>query len=190
MKKEDKSYLLEYMNHTKNIIDKLDLDLLYKISHMIETSINKGYNIYTIGNGGSASIASHFATDIVHTLHGNARCLSDGSGLITAIGNDISFEDVFSKQLNTIEMLSSTNGLLIAFSCSGKSPNIIKAIETAYDMAVDSILISGGCPVQELADIHYMVPAINAFSLEGVFSVICHALVSYIRGSDYELPVY
>ena len=187
MKEKDKLYLLGYMNHTKNVIDKLDLDSLYKISHMIGTSINLGYNIYTIGNGGSASIASHFTTDIVHILHGNARCLSDNSGLVTAIGNDISFEDVFSKQLRILENLSSTDGLLIAFSCSGKSPNIIKAIETAYDMAVDSILISGVCPVQELADIHYMVPAINAFPLEGMFSVICHAIVSHIRENDYHV---
>lgn len=89
--------------------------------------IEKAYNIYLIGNGGSASTAEHFATDLVKKGY-RAVALSSNTALITMIANDYGYNRVFEKQLR---LFADSSDLLITISCSGKSENILVAINEA-----------------------------------------------------------
>lgn len=177
----NKTYIRDYLKHLEEILWKVDLDELYEIIDKIEYAIENDHKIYTMGNGGSASIASHFAVDLVHSLNANARSLSDNIGLITAIGNDDGFENIFSKQVEIISMSDNDDTLLIAFSCSGESSNIIKALEMAYDSGIDIIFISGVRSELDSIDSHLIIPSYNPYIVESIFSTLCHSIISYIR---------
>ncbi len=101
---------------------------------MIQYSFESGKKIITCGNGGSASTASHYITDwnkMVNLATGKkfrGVSLCDNVGLITAYGNDLSYDDVFAGQ---IDALMDEGDLLVAVSGSGNSPNVLKAVEAA-----------------------------------------------------------
>lgn len=82
--------------------------------------------VWIAGNGGSASTAEHFANDLVKK--GKGAVALTNSSIITMIGNDYGFDQVFSRQL---EALASPKDLFIAISCSGTSPNMLQAVKTA-----------------------------------------------------------
>lgn len=181
-------YIPGFVNKHIEVMNKTSLDDVYKAVKLIKKATNEGHRIYTIGNGGSALIASHLATDLLHNANADARCLSDNIGTVTAIGNDNGFEQIFSRQLGIVEKYSTTDALLVAFSCSGTSVNVLKAVEKAYDFALDIVLITGVCLNNDLADVHIKIPSANVFVIEGVFSVLSHSIISYLRKNDYDTP--
>ena len=105
----------------------------------LEDLKKSGGVLYFIGNGASASIASHFALDYFKTAQIKTNTFNDMSAL-TAIGNDISFDDVFSFP---ISQLITKNDILCTVSSSGNSPNIIKGIEAALKQEAFVITLSG-----------------------------------------------
>jgi D-sedoheptulose 7-phosphate isomerase len=119
--------------HTR-LAKQLNTDSFQKGIDMINAAFDAGKKIITCGNGGSASTASHYITDwnkMVNLATGKkfrGVSLCDNVGLITAYGNDLSYADVFSGQVDT---LMDEGDLLVAVSGSGNSPNVIKAIEAA-----------------------------------------------------------
>lgn len=106
--------------------------------YLLRTKENHGC-VYVIGNGGSAGIASHFCTDLLKTLKIPAATLVD-SNLLTCIGNDLGYEQIFSHQL---DVLMSKNDLLVAISSSGKSQNILNAADIAKAKEAALITLSG-----------------------------------------------
>jgi D-sedoheptulose 7-phosphate isomerase len=98
-----------------------------------------GNKLMFVGNGGSASIASHMATD--YSKNGNLRALAfnDGAAL-TCLGNDLGYPQVFSRQ---IEMHSRAGDMLVAISSSGRSPNILNAVEAARAIGCWVLSLSG-----------------------------------------------
>lgn len=111
--------------------------------------IKEARRVYVIGNGGSAANASHIANDLV--LAGiKAHSLTDVS-VITCIGNDFGYENIFSRQ---VELFCEPGDLLIALSGSGNSPNILKALESAKSKGVKTLAILGyqGGKARGLAD--------------------------------------
>jgi D-sedoheptulose 7-phosphate isomerase len=124
------SYLAAHTQLAKQI----NTDAFQKGIDIVNSAFGAGKKIITCGNGGSASTASHYITDwnkMVNLSTGKkfrGVCLCDNVGLITAYGNDLSYEDVFAGQ---IDALMDEGDLLVAVSGSGSSPNVIKAIEAA-----------------------------------------------------------
>jgi len=156
------------------------------INLIIETSNSSG-NIWVIGNGGSSSTSSHFVTDLSrckNTVSEPIRSVSlcDNSALITAIGNDFSFEEIFSKQLGN---LIRPEDLLIAISASGNSGNIIKAIEFAKAKFVKTVAITGfnGGVAREICDysVHVSTSIGDYGVAEDSHSIICHFISSRLR---------
>lgn len=96
--------------------------------------IREARQVYICGNGGSASTSEHFATDLVKKGF-NAFALSSNSSIITMIGNDYGFDQIYSKQL---EAFGKPDDLLIAISCSGTSPNVVRALEEAREKGIKS----------------------------------------------------
>lgn len=130
-----KEAMKKYIDLEIEIMNKLDLDELNDAANAIVECRDRGGIIYTMGNGGSAATASHFVCDFAKGLSdeiGGAKflfeCLSDNTPIVMAIANDISYDDVFSFQL---EKRLKPDDLIIAISGSGNSKNIIKAVEYA-----------------------------------------------------------
>lgn len=145
------------------------------------------FNIFTCGNGASASIAQHLACDYTKgsyskefNLGPKVISLSDNVPLITAIGNDISFDEIYSYQLRRLAQTADT---LFVISSSGQSPNIIKTIEAAKDIGITTIAMTGfnGGRVKELADINIHVKTDEYELTEDCHSFIMQSMAKMIR---------
>jgi D-sedoheptulose 7-phosphate isomerase len=123
-----------YLAAHQQLSQKLNTEIFQRGIEMIQYSFESGKKIITCGNGGSASTASHYITDwnkMVNLATGKkfrGVSLCDNVGLITAYGNDLSYDDVFAGQ---IDALMDEGDLLVAVSGSGNSPNVLKAVEAA-----------------------------------------------------------
>ena len=167
-----------------NSVSKMELDNAVKIIY--ETTKHSG-QIWLIGNGGSAATASHFATDLSRCTGENrqpikAISLCDNLGLVTAIGNDFSFDDIFIKQLQN---LGKAGDLLISISASGNSKNLIKAVEfaNAYSISTLSFVgFDGGILIKLSENPIYVKTDIGDYGIaEDCHSIICHYISSQLR---------
>ena len=136
------NFLLEIINDRSNFFSKLFNDkkehIIYSaisISNAIERTHKSRGKIIIFGNGGSNAQASHFATELIVRFKGESKrppiaaiSISSDPSVITAAGNDFSFDEIFARQLNS---LLNENDCVIAFSTSGKSPNVINGIYEA-----------------------------------------------------------
>jgi D-sedoheptulose 7-phosphate isomerase len=148
---------------------------------------NNGH-IYVIGNGGSAATASHFVNDLTKLVWDqtevevNVRCLSDNVPLITALANDIAYDEIFAWQL---ARCFTCDDVLIAFSGSGNSPNIIKAIEVANEVFSALTIGIGGRDGGEMCrttDYSLIVSDNSMQIIEDVHLAISHSLCTDIIG--------
>lgn len=146
----------------------------------------RGATLYLVGNGGSAATASHFACDLSKgtRLPGVSRfravALTDNVPLMTAWGNDASFDQVFAEQLIP---LVRPGDLLLAISASGSSPNVLEAVRAAQNGGATTMAWTGptGGAAAELADIVIRVPATTIEQVEDVHMVLAHALTVFVR---------
>lgn len=176
----------KYIDREIEIMSKLDLDELNDAANAILECRDRGGIIYTMGNGGSAATASHFVCDFVKGLSdetGGAKflfeCLSDNTPIVMAIANDISYDDVFSFQL---EKKLKPDDLVIAISGSGNSKNIIKAVEYAKSVGTKVIGVTGykGGKLIEMAD-HKMHADIEDMQIvEDIHIMFDHMLLRVI----------
>ena len=147
------------------------------IAHAAEIIRNtklSNHTIYTIGNGGSASTAAHICNDLTKKDI-NAICLSSNISTITAIGNDMSFDNIFSFQ---VESFMKKGDVLIAFSTSGESKNILKALESARKKHLQTISITGfdGGNAKLISDYNINVKSDNIQIIEDIHLCISHIL--------------
>ncbi len=142
-----------------------------------------GNKLIFVGNGGSATIASHMATDL--SKNGNLRTLAlNDSSILTCLANDYGFEHVFAKQ---IEFYGARGDLVVAISSSGKSPNILNAVKAARTMGCGIVTLSGFAsdnPLRSLGDVNlYLKSDLYGF-VEMGHLVLCHAIVDYSMERD------
>ncbi len=127
--------------------------LLLTHSMLLNTKENQGI-VYSIGNGGSAGIVSHFSIDLLNILKIPSHTLYDSS-MMTCIANDYGYEHVFSNPLKT---LANSKDLLIAMSSSGSSPNILNAVKVAKEKHMPVITFSGfesSNPLRHMGEVNY-----------------------------------
>lgn len=132
--------------------------------------------IYVIGNGGSAGIASHFSNDLMKALKISSQTLYD-SNLMTCLSNDIGYEHVFSYPL---ERLLKAEDLLVAISSSGKSPNILKAVEVATNKNIPVITLSGFLqdnPLRKLGHLNFWINACDYGLVEIAHFFFLHSII-------------
>lgn len=151
---DTKSKLISDDNFISNVQQAVD--------YCVET-IKKGNTIFFCGNGGSAADAQHISAELTGRFKNDRKPLSGivlGSNFssLTAIGNDYNFEDVFSRELNG---LGKEGDLLIAYTTSGKSKNVIKALETSKKLNINTIVMVGknSNEVSPLADVIISIPS-------------------------------
>jgi phosphoheptose isomerase len=147
-----------------------------------------GKRVFSCGNGGSAAIANHLQCD--HTK--NVRAATDlaprvqslcaNVELLTAIANDIAYDNIFAYQLQS---LSEPGDVLIAVTSSGRSPNIVGALAWARDNGLRTIALTGfsGGDARNLADVTIHVEAANYGIVEDLHQAIMHALAQFARQS-------
>ncbi|MGN1167595.1 MAG: SIS domain-containing protein [Lachnospiraceae bacterium] len=152
----------EYFEREKDVITNLNYSEIADAVDAIKQAYEREANIYVFGNGGSSATASHLVCDfnkgICEKLDKkfNLICLCDNTPVLTAIANDISYDEVFSFQLkNKLRK----EDLIIAISGSGNSKNVIKAVEYAKQIGTKIVGITGysGGTLREMADYHMHV---------------------------------
>lgn len=154
-----KEKIKAYLGREIQAIQNLNLNDIETAVKAIMAAYEREATIYIFGNGGSAATASHFVCDFNKGIcekkekKFNLVCLSDNTPMLTAIANDISYEDVFYFQL--VHKLKETD-LVIGISGSGNSRNVIKAVDYAKSIGTPVVGITGyhGGKLKELADYH------------------------------------
>ena len=144
--------------------------------------------IFLVGNGGSASAASHFGQDLakgtLSSMSATRRFrvipLTDNIGFITALANDEGYESIFEQQLRN---LAREGDLLVAISGSGNSPNVLRAVEYAHSIGMTTIGITGfdGGKLRTLAKESVHVPIDDMGMCEAVHGVVFHAAMCFLR---------
>ena len=176
----------DYFERISEALSKTDISKLVEIGRHITETKKTGRRIFTAGNGGSAATASHFCNDLIKGCRVNgqpgfrATCLCDAMPVLTCLANDFSYDDVFAIELQTF---AEKGDLLIVFSGSGNSPNILRGIECAQELGL-FVIGFGGCSggkMEALCDICLVAPTWNMEELEDLHLCYCHALVTEIR---------
>jgi D-sedoheptulose 7-phosphate isomerase len=181
---ESNGYLYGYVKRVRAALEALPLAEVEASADVLARGAAEGRHIFVIGNGGSATTASHLASDLVRLSSGDrpvrATCLSDSPALLTALANDHGYEHVFARQL---ERLLQPGDVLVALSTSGRSPNIIRAIERTHELGGMAVALLGGDggPAADLADHAVIVPAVEPELVEDVHLLLTHALAGYAR---------
>ena len=161
-------------------------EIITKITNLLIKTRDKGKNIYVMGNGGSGSTASHFVSDLLKTAitKGNKRfsaiSLVDNIPVLLAWSNDSSYEEIFVEQLRN---LLSKGDVVIAFSGSGKSKNVIKAFKFAKKKGAYCIGFTGmnGGYFPKLSDICCIVKNNDMLIIESAHLALCHCIINTIR---------
>jgi D-sedoheptulose 7-phosphate isomerase len=176
-----------YSSRVNSVLNQVNLNELENALRVILNTSKIGGRVWLIGNGGSAATSSHFATDLSRCTNEygqplKAISLCDNTGLITAIGNDFTFEDIFIKQLQN---LGEKGDLLISISASGNSINLIKAVEFAKTCSISTLSFVGfdGGVLKKLSDNSiYVQTDIGDYGVaEDCHSIICHYISSKFR---------
>ena len=176
----------QYFVYLSELIDSMDLDV-ENLSNEIIKCIESGNSIWIMGNGGSASTAEHFETDLSFVRMGvdfpkvKVAALSSNTSLITAIANDIGYENIFSHQLHRKAI---AGDICIFISASGNSPNLLKAAQASKDLQLVSIGLlgfDGGKLANEVNHLAIVRTEIGKYGpVEDMHLAICHELTSLI----------
>lgn len=145
----------------------------------------RGGRLYIAGNGGSAADAQHLAAEFVSKLARDrgplpAEALTVDSSILTAIGNDYGFENIFSRQL---EGKAGPQDLFLGITTSGKSPNILKALEYCHACGIPSIVFSGhdGGLAKTMADFCIVAPGQATSTIQELHIILAHTLCECVE---------
>jgi phosphoheptose isomerase len=182
------SYFEAYAANSARAVSSVDPAALDKAADILINAYTLGQTVFACGNGGSAAIANHLQCDHLKgirtatDLAPRVVSLSSNIELITAIANDLGYENVFSYQLQS---QSSAGDVLMAISSSGSSPNIVRALTWARDHDLRTIALTGfsGGEAMTIADVAIHVSGANYGVVEDLHQAIMHTLAQYIRHS-------
>jgi len=182
------SFATNYLNNLHTLMKTINLDELDKMKSHIQNQHKSNSRIYIIGNGGSASTASHMANDLGTGLKRrdilslDVLSLCDNTSISTALANDIGYDNIFYMQLKDI---LKPNDTIIAISCSGNSPNIVKAVEYGKDVGSTIISLTGfsGGKLKNTSDIniHFETSDTDYGLVEDAHMIVNHMLYSYFN---------
>ncbi|MCK5894090.1 MAG: phosphoheptose isomerase [Endozoicomonadaceae bacterium] len=164
--------------------------LIAQASELIVNALMNENKILSCGNGGSAADAQHFSSEMLNRFERErpslpAISLTTDSSVLTSIANDYSYNEVFARQ---IRALGQTEDILLAISTSGKSPNIVQAVQAAHDREMTVIALTGkdGSNMARLLhseDIEIRVPSTVTARIQEVHLLVIHCLCDLIDES-------
>tara|TARA_B100000902_G_C27321799_1_gene925182 strand:- start:2658 stop:3293 length:636 start_codon:yes stop_codon:yes gene_type:complete len=181
-------FFQDYFNTLSKLINGIDKNLIKKIYKILDNVIKKKGNIFVAGNGGSASIANHFMCDFNKGVKISSQkkvfpkviSLSNSVELITAIANDINYEEIFTSQ---IENYLNKDDCIFLISSSGTSANILKLIKYCKNKKVKIILLTGFLSKKNKykLNVHIDIGCKNYGITEDIFSSIMHMISQYMK---------
>jgi D-sedoheptulose 7-phosphate isomerase/D-glycero-D-manno-heptose 1,7-bisphosphate phosphatase len=177
-----------YAAELARAVGSVDMTQVASAAELLNDAYDREASVFACGNGGSASIANHLQCDHVKGVRNGTDLttrvfsLSTNIELFSAIANDHGYEMVFEYQLQS---LARTGDVLIAVSSSGRSPNIVRALEWANQHGLHTIALTGfsGGAARELASVSVHVPSDNYGIIEDAHQACMHLLAQYVRQS-------
>lgn len=178
------AFVHDYIHRQQAVIAGLDQQKIAELVAIFERAWQENRQIFVCGNGGSATNASHFITDLSKAASDKMSkpfkglCLNEHLSWITALGNDYTYEDIYARQLLNF---AQNGDLLMLLSVSGNSPNLVKAAQWAREHGVFVIALTSSRPCQlaELADFHIAVEETHYGRVEDGHMAICHMVCYY-----------
>jgi D-sedoheptulose 7-phosphate isomerase len=157
---------------------------------MVVARYRRGGRLYIAGNGGSAADAQHLAAEFVSRLARDraplpAEALTTDSSILTAIGNDYGFENVFARQLAG---KATEQDCFLAITTSGNSPNILKALEQCRRVGIPSIVFTGhaGGAAGALADFCILAPGATTSAIQELHILLAHTLCECVESALFD----
>jgi phosphoheptose isomerase len=182
------TYFSAYAAETTRAANSVEPAAFAQAAAILLEAYTRGATVFSCGNGGSASIANHLQCDHVKNvrkstdLTPHVMSLSNNIELLTAIANDLAYEEIYRYQL---QAQSEPGDVLLAVSSSGRSPNIVRALTWARDHGLRTIALTGfdGGDARTTAEVAIHVDGTNYGVIEDLHQTVMHALAQYIRQS-------
>ena len=177
-----KKSIEEHFRLKENILK--EKESIKRIGKLIVNSLNKGNKILFAGNGGSAADAQHLAAEFVGRFYKErvplaVIALTTDTSIITAVGNDYGYEEIFTRQLNAI---GKSGDILFMISTSGNSKNLINLIPIANQLKVTTIGLLGknGGELGKLVDIPIIIPSNTTARIQEMHILIGHIICGLV----------
>lgn len=192
-----RDYIADQILETQRVVSAMlaDCGLLARVEAAAEACIHAmkhGNKVLLAGNGGSAADAQHIAGEFISRFAFDrpglpAIALSTDTSILTAIGNDYGYEKLFARQ---VQAHAQKGDILIAYSTSGKSPNVIAALQEAKNRGVVSIGMTGnrGGPMEDLCEHYLDVPASDTPKIQEGHTVLGHILCGLVERALFKAP--
>ena len=180
-KMELQKFVQNYLSELGQLLPRLDVDAITTAIEWLRNAAAEGRTIYSCGNGGSASIASHMVVEFVKvaSVGRNPRFkmigLTDSISTITACANDSNYDEIFSEPLKNF---AAPGDVLIAISGSGNSRNVLQAVETANALGCKTmgLTTANSGRLREIVQLPLLVPSTHMGRLEDCFLAVSHVL--------------
>jgi D-sedoheptulose 7-phosphate isomerase len=154
------------------------------VAQRVVDCFSAGQRVYTFGNGGSSLDANHFAEELVGRFKRErrplpAQSLASDSAAITCIANDYSFEEIFERQ---VRAFVAPGDVVVAFSTSGRSPNVVRGLAAAREAGAATVLFGGadGGPALAHADHALVVPSASTARIQELHVLFLHIVIDEV----------
>jgi len=178
-----------YSEMLSSTLDGISREDVQKLFDMIEDTCNNNKRLFVLGNGGSAASASHWVCDFGKGINTeNSRRLKifslvDNSAIFSALGNDFGYETTFSEQMKN---LLEPGDLVLTFSVSGSSPNLVEAHRYANEIGAKTacVVADKGGKIIGMSDFTMIIPSTNYGVVEDLHVILGHAISQQIRANN------
>ncbi|MBX6343186.1 MAG: SIS domain-containing protein [Thermomicrobiaceae bacterium] len=175
-----------YLDDLKGILDRIPLEVVDRVIDRLAEAAVARQRVFIFGNGGSASTASHFACDLakgtIPTAPSRLRvvALTDNVALMTAWANDAAYQEIFAEQLRN---LVEPGDVVIAISASGRSPNVLRAVEVAAEHGATTVGMTGfdGGQLVDMVDYPILVTGGTIEQIEDAHLILQHLICTSLR---------
>ena len=180
------AFATSYFDHLNQVFRGIDAKDIGQFVATLLDARERGATVFFIGNGGSAATASHFANDLSIGTNSYDKpfrviSLTDNQAIITAVGNDFGYQDIFVRQLR---VLGKSGDVVVAISASGNSPNLLSAFEYAKSVGIKTVAITAfdGGKMKPMADegIHVPTAPKEYGPAEDAHMVLDHLVGAYL----------
>ena len=187
-----KKWLADYLGGQSKALKAIPLEIIAELIERFRNAPAEGRTVFVFGNGGSAANTSHFATDLSKGASAatgkkfRVISLNEHTSLVTAIGNDLAYQDIFVKQL---ENLAKPGDIALTMSVSGNSPNVVKAVEWAKKNNLFTVAFVGGKggEIANIADVTIKINSLHYGIVEDCQMVAAH-MICYALMEDGKQP--
>ena len=182
----DKGTVARYQERLVRLIHEIDAGAFERFMQILLEAYRNDRQVFVAGNGGSAATANHFAADFGKNAVAEGRrrfrvlSLCDSIEKVTALANDIAFEEIFRQQLIN---LMRPGDVLVLVSASGSSPDLVRACEYAREQGANIVALAGfeGGKIKDFADTALVARTDNYERIEDIHLIILHMAVCWFK---------